>query len=173
LCWACTKAAQCLIGDRKQSYLSWNCIAVHDSWGSFVTVKISANFSSWNFRAGLKLEDIWEATSCSTLLSSPQPSFSLSLFFFFLSFFETGSYYIAQGGLEFSMLLPWSLERWDYRCVLPHLVLPPPQAFLICCYCSSLNTSSDFWWSHRLCLVFMTHSFPLSLFVGSSSSCQC
>jgi hypothetical protein len=41
--------------------------------------------------------------------------------FFFCYCFETGSYYVAQVGLELTILLPHSLECWDHRHVPPCL----------------------------------------------------
>jgi hypothetical protein len=40
-----------------------------------------------------------------------------SFYFFLIFFFETGSYYVAQVGLEFTFLLPHPPKSWDYKCV--------------------------------------------------------
>jgi hypothetical protein len=37
--------------------------------------------------------------------------------------FEAGSCYVVQAGLEFTILLPWLLKCWDYRDVPPYLDL--------------------------------------------------
>jgi hypothetical protein len=42
-------------------------------------------------------------------------------------FFETGSHYVAQAGLELSILLPQPPECWDSKSALPRL------AFKFCC----------------------------------------
>jgi hypothetical protein len=33
------------------------------------------------------------------------------------TFLEAGSHYVAQAGLKLTVLLPWPLKCWDYRCV--------------------------------------------------------
>jgi hypothetical protein len=39
----------------------------------------------------------------------------------FVFCFETGFWYVAQGGLKLSILLPQPPECWNYRCELSHL----------------------------------------------------
>jgi hypothetical protein len=51
--------------------------------------------------------------------------------------FETGSHYIAQAGLELSILLPQPPECWDYRHV------PPPLAEIIKNYKTKSACSSE------------------------------
>jgi hypothetical protein len=41
----------------------------------------------------------------------------------FVLFSETGSPYIAQGDLELLIFLPQPIERWDYTCIPPCLIL--------------------------------------------------
>jgi hypothetical protein len=73
-----------------------------------------------------------------TFSMSLSPSVSLSL-----SFFKTGSCYVAQAGLELSILLSLPPECWDYRHVPPSLThtflskrekfpLPSPQSSMDC-----------------------------------------
>jgi hypothetical protein len=45
------------------------------------------------------------------------------LFCLFVCLFQTGSHYIAQAGLELTILLPQSLQCWHYSSALPHLLL--------------------------------------------------
>jgi hypothetical protein len=46
----------------------------------------------------------------------------LNQLFFLIYFFETGSHYVAQADLKFTILLPQSPQCWDYRDVLLQLV---------------------------------------------------
>jgi hypothetical protein len=38
--------------------------------------------------------------------------------------FETGSYYVAEAGLQLEILLPQPPKFWDHKCALPHLLSP-------------------------------------------------
>jgi hypothetical protein len=40
---------------------------------------------------------------------------------YFLFCFDTGSYYVAEAGLEFVSLLPQPPQCWVYRCALTHV----------------------------------------------------
>jgi hypothetical protein len=50
-----------------------------------------------------------------TTINSLSPLLTHSSFFVLLCFFETGSYYIAQVGLELMILLPQLTKCWDCR----------------------------------------------------------
>jgi hypothetical protein len=54
---------------------------------------------------------------------------SLFFFFFFFFSFETGSYFIAQAGLELAICLLQPPKSWAYRHVPPYLALFPALSF--------------------------------------------
>jgi hypothetical protein len=44
-------------------------------------------------------------------------------YYYYYYYFERGSFYVAQAGPEFMILLPQPPECWDYNCVLLPLAL--------------------------------------------------
>lgn len=56
------------------------------------------------------------------MTTEQHPQLSNPNLFFFCLYLETGSYYVAKAGWEFSILLPLLPKCWDYRCVLPYLM---------------------------------------------------